>query len=95
MLSNLEKEIELMHRHVKILRLAIKNQPIGIIRLAKLSKLPQHKVRYSLRILEHNGIIKPSPRGAVSTNKAKKFLETLPSKLRPMADRLQEVILLL
>jgi predicted transcriptional regulator len=92
MLSNLEDEIELIQRHVKILKLVTKNEPIGIIRLSKLSKLPQHKVRYSLRILEHNGIIKPSPRGAVSTNKAKKFLEVLPSKLEPLADRLREVI---
>lgn len=95
MLSNLEDEIELMQRHVKILKLVIKNKPIGILRLAKLSSLPTHKVRYSLRILERNGIIRPSPRGAVSTNEAKKFLGALPSKLKPMAGRLQEVISLL
>ncbi len=95
MLSNIEGEIELIRRHVKILKLVIKNQPIGIIRLAKLSRLPQHKVRYSLRALERSGIIKPSLQGAVSTDKAEKFLKALPSKVKPLADRLQEVISLL
>src|SRR5216117_4552215 len=34
----------------------MENQPIGIIRLSELLNFPQHKVRYSLRILEQEGL---------------------------------------
>jgi predicted transcriptional regulator len=38
---------------------------------------PQHKVRYSLRILEHEGLIKPSLEGAVTTDSIHDFLARL------------------
>jgi len=60
MLSKLEQEIELIVRHTTILKLVIEQGPIGIMKLSELSGHPQHKVRYSLRILEQQNLIKPS-----------------------------------
>ncbi len=77
MFSSLEEEIELIKRHVTILRLVKELQPVGIIKLSDISGLPQHKVRYSLRILEKKGIIKPSPSGAIITEKAEELLSNL------------------
>jgi predicted transcriptional regulator len=88
MLSNLKREIDLLERHVLILRLVMENEPIGILKLSDLSGLPQHKVRYSLRVLEQRGIIRPSQQGAISTKKAKKFLKALPAEVRELADKL-------
>ncbi len=90
MLSKIEDELELLERHVKILRLVLKNEPIGIIKLSELSKIPQHKVRYSLRMLEHSGIIKPSPQGAVTTRKASKFMEDLPKELQILKEKIKK-----
>jgi hypothetical protein len=49
--SKIESEIELLQRHVQMLKAIMDNEPIGIIRLSELLVYPQHKVRYSLRIL--------------------------------------------
>ena len=58
--SKIESEVKLLQRHVAMLKAIMENQPIGIIRLSELLNFPQHKVRYSLRILEQEGLIKPS-----------------------------------
>lgn len=90
MLSRIEDEFELLERHVKILRLVLKNEPIGIIKLSELSQIPQHKVRYSLRMLEQSDIIKPSPQGAVTTTKAQKFMENLPKELQILKEKIKK-----
>jgi predicted transcriptional regulator len=92
MLNNIESEIKLLKRHVKILKTVIKSEPIGIIKLSELTATPQHKVRYSLRVLEGKGFIKPSAQGAVSTRKAKKFMETFKTDLRSIKDEITKLL---
>jgi predicted transcriptional regulator len=91
MLSNLTNEVELLKRHVSILKLVRENEPIGILKLSELSRIPQHRVRYSLRILEQKGIIKPSSKGAISTKKAAKIMESLPRELENISKKLSEI----
>lgn len=91
MLSNLTREIDLLRRHVLILKLVMENEPIGILKLSDLSGLPQHRVRYSLRILEQRGIIRPSPQGAIPTPKARKFLKSLPDELEELVQKLKAI----
>ncbi|HEV8593969.1 MAG TPA: hypothetical protein VGR51_00355 [Thermoplasmata archaeon] len=81
--------MKLLQRHVTMLRAIVENQPIGIIRLSEMLNFPQHKVRYSLRILEQEGLIKPSPDGAITTDKLEGFLEYLKSMLDEVADTVQ------
>ena len=68
----IETELEILKRHVHVLKVLQKNQPMGIIKLSELTKYPQHMVRYSLRILEQDGLIEPSAHGAVTTEKVEK-----------------------
>ncbi len=77
-------DLDLLRRHVTVLKTAEEHQPGGIIRLSKLLGYPQHKVRYALRILEQDGLIRPSQEGAVATNKAKRFHEELRDVLGEM-----------
>ncbi len=91
MLSNLENELDLLQRHVQILKLVMRNEPIGIIKLSEQCGMPQHKVRYSLRILEQRGIIRPSPQGAISTEKAREFLKTFPGELKALEKKIVEI----
>jgi len=87
--SKIEAEVKLLERHVAMLQAIMENQPIGIIRLSDLMKFPQHKVRYSLRILEQEGLIKPSPEGAVTTDKLPEFLDYLKGILDGMLTTVQ------
>ena len=89
--SKIEAEVKLLERHVAMLKAIIENQPIGIIRLSELLGVPQHKVRYSLRILEQEGLIKPSPDGAVTAEKLQEFLDYLKTVLDSMTTTVQQL----
>ena len=81
MLAKLEQEIERLARHTAILRFVILRGPIGIIKLSEVSGFLQHRVRYSLRVLEQHNLITPSPQGAVVTAKGKEFMKTLGERI--------------
>jgi len=69
-------ELELIDRHIRVLKFVAERGPIGILKLAEETGLQAHKIRYSLRILEQNGLIKPSPQGAVAGDRLEEFMET-------------------
>ncbi len=89
--NKIESEMRLLERHVAMLKAIIENQPIGIIRLSELLNVPQHKVRYSLRILEREGLIRPSPEGAITAEKLQEFLDYLKTILDSMAATVQDL----
>jgi predicted transcriptional regulator len=89
--SKIEVEVKLLERHVQMLKAIQENQPIGIIRLSEMMNVPQHKVRYSLRILEQEGLIKPSPDGAMTTERLHDFLDYLKSVLDMMSSTVQDL----
>jgi len=77
-------EIELVQRHVQVLRAVVSNQPIGIMKLSELLDLPFHRIRYSLRVLEQMGYIQASPAGAVATPLSRELLEGLDREIDEM-----------
>lgn len=83
--SRIEEELELLSRNVDILERLSKSPPIGIIRLSEALRLPIHKTRYSLHLLEREGVIQPSADGAVVTDRAREFWQALDQSLRRMA----------
>ncbi len=68
----LKIDIETAKRHLEIIKALLKEQPVGIIKIAHETGLPEHKIRYSLRVLEKERLIEPSREGAILT---KEFLE--------------------
>ncbi len=93
MFENIKRELELIKRHIYILMIVKENQPIGIIKLAEITKYPQHKVRYSLRILEKLGIIKPSSHGAIISNEKRleNFLKDILKEIENVEEKLREL----
>jgi predicted transcriptional regulator len=77
-------ELEMLRRHLIILKQVVENEPIGILKLAEETKIPSHKVRYSLRILEHEGLIAASAPGAITTERTKPFLDELDSLIEKL-----------
>ncbi len=59
------------------------------MRLSKRLGVPQHKIRYALRVLEQEGLIRPSRAGAVATKKAKRFHEELREILNEMKETVE------
>jgi predicted transcriptional regulator len=77
--EKVSEELEMLRRHLIILKHVVENEPIGILKLAEETKIPSHKVRYSLRILEQEGLIAASAPGAITTEHTKPFLDDLDS----------------
>ena len=88
----IETELDILRRHIQVLKVLKENEPAGIIKLSELTKHPQHMVRYSLRILEQEGLIEPSPQGAVTTENVTKTVPSLRTKLKEMNGTIREII---
>lgn len=86
--ERLLEEMYLLERHIQMLKIIRDDGPVGIIKLAEKTGFPQHKVRYSLRILEETGLIRPSPRGAMVTDKADEFVLDFKDVLRELESKI-------
>lgn len=89
--DRIEEELELLARNVDILEKLAKSPPIGIIRLSEALGLPIHKTRYSLHLLEREGVIQPSADGAVVTDRALEFWSSLNRSLERMTELIQHL----
>jgi predicted transcriptional regulator len=85
LVDRIEEELDLLARNVDIVEKLSKSPPTGIIRLSEALRLPIHKTRYSLHLLEREGVIQPSADGAVVTDKAREFWLNLDKSLDRMS----------
>lgn len=89
MFSELDEEIELTKRHFLIFSLIRERGPIGIVKLAEATGYPKHKVRYSLQVLQEEGVIEPTNQGAVPTEDAEGFARTRSDRIDELIGRLE------
>lgn len=88
MIERVSEEVEMMERHLEILLRVIEHEPIGIVKLSNQSGYERHVVRYSLRVLEEEGIIEASQQGAITTERTEAFVNGLDDRLATLIDRL-------
>ena len=91
MIDRLEKEVDMLERHLQVLRMVIENEPIGIVKMSNETGYPHHKVRYSLRVLEEEALIEPSSQGAITTEETEEFVADLDEKLDDIVQKLQSM----
>ncbi|MCQ2085036.1 MAG: hypothetical protein MJZ21_02670 [archaeon] len=91
MFSGTLEEMALIERHILMLKATKENQPVGIIKLSELLDIPKHKVRYSLRLLERDGLIVATQDGAIVTEKYEQFMNELSEKLDQIINRVNEI----
>jgi predicted transcriptional regulator len=84
-------EVNLMQRHIEMLKVTKEFQPVGIIRLSEILGIPKHKVRYSLRMLEQEGLIIATSDGARVSDKYEDFMNDLPGYLDGLVERVNRV----
>jgi predicted transcriptional regulator len=92
--DGVETELELLGRHIIILNVVIRKGPIGIMKLSEETGIPNHKVRYSLRALEHERLITPSTLGAVATDEVKEFIKNFDSVITCLRKRIDTIDIL-
>ena len=89
MIDRLEKEVDMLERHLQVLKMVIRNEPIGIVKMSNETGYPHHKVRYSLRVLEEENLIEPSSQGAITTEDTAQFVADLDGKVDEIIDKLE------
>jgi len=91
MIDRLEKEVDMLERHLQVLRMVINNEPIGIVKMSNETGYPHHKVRYSLRVLEEENLIEPSSQGARTTDHTAEFVDELDGKIDETVTKLESM----
>lgn len=89
--GSLIEDVELLERHISILKTVKGNQPIGLIRLSEMTGIPKHRVRYSLKLLEQQGIIVATPEGATVSDRYDGFMNEISSYIDELATRIGEL----
>ncbi|MGC8861046.1 MAG: ArsR family transcriptional regulator [Thermoplasmata archaeon] len=90
-IEDLMEELNLLERHLKILKLLEKEGPMGIMRISQITEIPPHRVRYSLRVLETEGMITATPEGAKIIGNLNEFYKNLKEKIEETSVRLEEI----
>lgn len=93
MIERLEKQIDKERRDLEVLRVVIREGPIGIVKLSEATDIPEHKVRYSLRMLENDELVEPTPQGAVPADDLDERVERINAGLDELAERIGELSL--
>ena len=85
--DSLYETLELLERHISMLRTVKENQPVGLIRLSEMTGIPKHKVRYSLKIMEQQGIIVATPDGATVSDGYEEFMKEMAESVEDLAEK--------
>jgi predicted transcriptional regulator len=91
MIDRLEKEVDMLRRHLEVLRIVIDSEPIGIVKMSNETGYPHHKIRYSLRVLEEEGLIEPSSQGAITTDQTSAFVDELDGRIDAVSNTLDDM----
>jgi len=90
-MERLRDQVEKESRDLSILEAVIDAGPIGIVRLAEETGVPEHKVRYSLRMLEDDGLVEPTPQGAIPVDDIEDRVADINAGLARLVERLEEL----
>jgi predicted transcriptional regulator len=77
--------LDLLNRHITVLKALQKKQPMGISELSETTGYTQHNIRYSLQILEQEGLIEPSIKGAITTENIEGIIIRLKKSIREVS----------
>ncbi len=91
LIRRVQHELELLKRHIIILKKVLDNGPIGILKLSLETGIPDHLVRYSLRVLEQEDLITPSTQGAVATKSAGDAFCEFKSELEKIREMTEDI----
>jgi len=91
MVERLTKQVEKEKRDMQVLQTVVDAGPIGIVRIAETTDIPEHKVRYSLRMLENDGLVEPTPNGAIPAEDLHEQAQSINEGIDHLIDRLDEL----
>ncbi len=89
--DRLESQVDKEARDLEVLTAVARWGPIGIGRIAEETGIPEHKVRYSLRMLEGDDLVEPTPQGAVPADDLPERARAIEEGLDRLAERMTDL----
>jgi predicted transcriptional regulator len=89
--DRLTNQVDKESRDLAILEAVITDGPIGIVRLSEETGIPEHKVRYSLRMLEDDELVEPTPQGAIPADDIDARVAAINEGIDHLVGRLDEL----
>ena len=87
-----KNNLDLVNRHITVLKALQRKQPMGITELSEIAGYPKYKIRYSLQVLEQEGLIEPSIQGAVTTENVDEIIKRLKNNIRDVSISYNELL---
>lgn len=91
MIQRLARQLGKEERDLRVLETIIEHQPIGITRIAEETGIDEHKTRYSLRMLEKDGLVEPTPNGAVTAEGFETDIDEINDGIDDLIERMQSL----
>ena len=85
MFERVENEVAILERHFRVLEAVAEHEPVGPITVSNRVAYPQHKVRYSLRVLESEGLAESTASGFTTTDRVPGFRDRFDWQLDDIA----------
>ena len=92
LIAMIKNNIDLVNRHITVLKTLQSKQPMGITELSEIAGYPKHKIRYSLQVLEQEGLIEPTIKGAVTTENVDDILQRLKNSIHEVSVAYSELL---
>lgn len=91
MIERLARQLGKEERDLLVLETVLCHHPIGIDRIAEVIEIDEHKTRYSLRMLEDDGLVEPTPEGAVPATDIADRIDEINDGLDGLIDRVDDL----
>jgi predicted transcriptional regulator len=91
MIERLARQLAKEERDLLVLETVLYRHPIGIDRIAEATDIDEHKTRYSLRMLEDDGLVEPTPDGAVPASDITGRIDDINGGLDTLIERVDEL----
>ncbi|CAI49625.1 HTH domain protein [Natronomonas pharaonis DSM 2160] len=91
MIDRLARQLRKEERDLLVLEIILQQHPIGIERIAEEAGLDEHKTRHSMRMLEDDDLIEPTPQGAVPTDGVEERIGRIHGGIDSLIDRMEEL----
>ncbi len=88
MFARVENECRILTRHLAVLETIASNEPIGLVTLANRTRYPLSKVRYSVRVLEADGLVTANSCGIETTTAAAEWFSKHDTQIDAICDQL-------
>lgn len=90
-LDRLPNQVAKERRDLRVLQAVMEFGPIGIGRIADETDVQEYKVRYSLRMLEDDGLVEPTDDGAVPVADLPERIEEMNEGIDHLIERLESL----